>query len=237
MSQTVAVPAAIPTREDRRTRLLLSSGVVAGPLYLAVAAAQAVTRDGYDITRHPLSLLSLGELGWIQIANFVVSGLLFVAGAVGTRDALRGGPGGTWVPRLLAVFGGSLVWGGVFVADPYDGFPAGTPAGAGETSWHGILHNLAPMVAFLALLAACIVLARRFRADGRPGWAAYSLAVGLALIAPDFFLGQDWFGLALALSAVVGWTWVSAVSARLLLDRDTVSRTDGYESTTTRIDG
>jgi uncharacterized membrane protein YhaH (DUF805 family) len=221
MSQTVALPAGIPARAEHRTGLLLSCGVVAGPLYLAVAAAQAVARDGYDITRHPLSLLSLGELGWIQVANFVLSGLLFVAGAVGTRQALRGGRGETWVPRLLGVFGGSLVWGGVFVADPYDGFPVGTPAGTGETSWHGILHNLAPMVGFLALLVTCIVLARRFRADGRPGWAAYSLVIGLALISPDFFLGQDWFGLMLALSAVAGWTWVSAVSARLLLDRDT----------------
>ena len=30
-----------------------------------------------------MSLLSLGDLGWIQITNFVVSGLLLVAFGVG----------------------------------------------------------------------------------------------------------------------------------------------------------
>jgi hypothetical protein len=44
---------------------------------------QALTRDGFDPTRHPLSLLSLGELGWVQIANFVVTGVLYLACAVG----------------------------------------------------------------------------------------------------------------------------------------------------------
>ena len=33
--------------------------------------AQGLVRDGYDFTRHPMSLLALGEGGWVQIANFV----------------------------------------------------------------------------------------------------------------------------------------------------------------------
>jgi hypothetical protein len=69
----------------RVTKSLLGWGVVAGPLYLAVGVAQALTRDGFDITRHPMSLLSNGALGWIQIANFVVSGLALLAFAVGLR--------------------------------------------------------------------------------------------------------------------------------------------------------
>jgi hypothetical protein len=51
-----------------RTRLLMC-GIVAGPLFLAVWFVHAVTREGFDLTRHPMSLLSLGDLGWIQIAN------------------------------------------------------------------------------------------------------------------------------------------------------------------------
>jgi hypothetical protein len=47
-------PAAITTG----TRALLASGVVAGPLFVAVALLQALTRDGFDLRRHPLSLLS-----------------------------------------------------------------------------------------------------------------------------------------------------------------------------------
>ncbi len=76
-------------RTKDSTRALLTCGVVAGPLYLAVGLAQAFTRDGFDLRKHPFSMLSLGEGGWIQIANFVVSGLLFLACAVGVRRALR----------------------------------------------------------------------------------------------------------------------------------------------------
>ncbi|MFD4179585.1 DUF998 domain-containing protein [Rhodococcus sp. NPDC058514] len=203
------------------TRRLLACGVAAGPTYLAVSAAQVVTRDGFDLTRHPLSLLSLGSGGWLQIANFVISGVLFVAGAVGMRRAITTGIGRTWAPRLIGFFGFSSVWAGVFVADPMDGFPA-TTAGTSDPTMHGILHSIAPVFAFLALIAACIVLARRYFRAGRRGWGIYSAIVGVALLAPDLLMGRDGFTLALAAAAVVGWTWVSAVAADLL-------RTTGYQ--------
>ena len=73
------------SEETSTTRRLLACGIVAGPLFLVVALIQAFTRDGFDLSRHPISLLSLGELGWIQIANFIVTGGLYVACAVGLR--------------------------------------------------------------------------------------------------------------------------------------------------------
>jgi hypothetical protein len=76
-------------------RNLLYCGIVAGPLFIAASLIQAFTRTGFDLARHPLSLLSLGSLGWVQIANFVVSGILYVLGAVGQRAALRQSRGGT----------------------------------------------------------------------------------------------------------------------------------------------
>jgi hypothetical protein len=58
------------------TRSLLGYGVLAGPLYVGVSLAQALTRDGFELTRHAWSLLSNGSLGWLQIANFLVTGLM-----------------------------------------------------------------------------------------------------------------------------------------------------------------
>jgi Protein of unknown function (DUF998) len=84
-----------------RTSALLACGIVAGPLFLAVVRAQAFAREGFDLGRHPLSLLSLGELGWIQIANFVVTGALYVACAVGMWQVLHPGRSGTWGPVLV----------------------------------------------------------------------------------------------------------------------------------------
>ncbi len=48
------------------TRRLLACGIVAGPLFLAVILVQAFTREGFDLGRHPISLLSLGDLGWCR---------------------------------------------------------------------------------------------------------------------------------------------------------------------------
>ena len=76
--------------EIKVTKSLLTAGAIAGPVYLIVGLAQAFTRPGFDITRHALSLLSNGDLGWIQVTNFLVSGLLVIAGAIGMRRALDG---------------------------------------------------------------------------------------------------------------------------------------------------
>src|SRR5439155_11750011 len=126
--------------EQSITRTLLAYGVIAGPVYVLVSLAQALTRAGFDLTRHPWSLLSNGGPGWIQITNFVATGLMTVALAVGLRRALRPGRGGTWAPRLVGAYGVSLIAAGVFRADPALGFPPGTPDGATEVTWHGMAH-------------------------------------------------------------------------------------------------
>ena len=56
---------------------------MAGPFYLVVGLAQALLVPGFDLSRHALSLLLLGPLGWIQAANLVLSGLMVLAAAVG----------------------------------------------------------------------------------------------------------------------------------------------------------
>lgn len=218
MTQLIpAAPVTAPT-QLATTRRLLACAVAAGPLYLTVAFALVLTRDGFDLREHPLSLLSLGEIGWIQVANFVLCGLLYLAGAVGMRRALRGTRGGTWGPILIGVFGFALVWSGVFVADPDAGFPAGTPDGPAQATWHGILHSIGPVLAFPALAAACLVLARRFAARRQRGWMTYSIATAVALFVPDLFLTQPYFYVVLALAAVAGWGWASAVAARVARD-------------------
>src|SRR5688500_8785847 len=65
--------------QTTRTRRLLACGIIAGPVFLTVTMVQAITRRGFDLSRHPVSLLSLGDFGWLQIANFVVTGALCVA--------------------------------------------------------------------------------------------------------------------------------------------------------------
>jgi hypothetical protein len=201
------------------TRALLACGVAAGPLFVVVGLLQMLSRDGFDPTRHPLSLLSLGGLGWIQISNFVVAGLLFVASAVGMRRVLRPGRGGTWGPLLIGVYGAGLIMGGVFVADPALGFPPGTPEGTpDQLSWHGMLHAIAPVLASLALVAACLVFARRFAALRQRGWAAYCVAIAVIDLAPSPFSNHDRFYVVLGVAVALGLGWVSVMAARLMTE-------------------
>lgn len=199
-----------------RTRTLLAAGAVAGPLFLGVVLAQMALRPGFDLARHPISLLGVGDLGWVQVANFVVAGALAFAFAVGLSRVLRGGRGGTWGPRLMGVFGLGLIAGGVFTADPALGFPPGTPDGIpSQLSWHATVHAIAPPLAFTALIVATFVLARRFAGDGERGWAAYSVASGLVALLLVAWPSADGMSWRLALAMVPAWAWVAALALRL----------------------
>lgn len=77
------------------TRTLLSCGILSAAVFTVVATAQVLTRDGFDLRRHPLS-------------------------------------------------------------------------------WHGMLHAVTPALAFLSLVIACFVYARRSAARHERDWVAYS---------------------------------------------------------------
>ena len=62
-----------------------------GPRCLATAQAPGagLTRDGFDLSRHQCGACwPKGELGWLQITNFAVTGLMVVAFVVGLHRAL-----------------------------------------------------------------------------------------------------------------------------------------------------
>lgn len=194
---------------DRQTASLLAAGIAAGPLYILVGLAQVFTRDGFDVTRHALSLLSNGDHGWIQIANFLVSGALVIAGAIGVRRVLHPGRAGTWGPILLAGYGAGLLGSGIFVADPGAGFPPGTPPPDGITT-AGVLHFVFGALAFYALIAACLVFARRFAGRGQPGWTAYSILTGAGFFVAfaGIASGASSGVMMLAFYAAVAWIWI-----------------------------
>lgn len=204
---------------DRVTRSLLGYGVIAGPFYLVVALGQALTREGFDLTRHQWSLLANGDLGWIQVTNFVVTGLMLLAFALGLRRALKIGLAATWAPRLVAVYGVSLVAAGVFRADPALGFPAGTPDGVGTVSSSGLAHFVAGGIGFVCVAAACFVVARRYAAEGRRGFVRFSRLTGVAFLAGFAMIassgGSSVATVAFTAAVILVWAWLSA----LALDR------------------
>ena len=201
---------------SRVTKSLLAYGVIAGPVFVVTALAQALTREGFDPARHEWSLLANGSLGWIQIANFILSGAMTIAFAVGLRRALRPGRGAIWAPRLLGLYGLGVIGAGIFRADPRLGFPVGTPDGPGVVSWHGMLHFVTAGIGFLGLIAACFVLGSRFTAEGRPGWAWYSRLTGVVFVAAFGGIasgqGSVAINLTFTLAVIAAWAWMSGVA-------------------------
>jgi hypothetical membrane protein len=200
------------TRSDTATtRGLLTCGVIAGPLFVATAVAQILTRDGFDLRRHPLSLLSVGEHGWIQVTNFILAGILSILFSMGMARVLTDGPGSRWGPRFCALFGIGLVIGGIFKADPALGFPVGAPEGyPSHLTSHAMVHAFAPPLAFLSLIGGLLVIARRFAAEGLRRTAVVSrvaAAVCLVLSVPvgPGFSVRLFVAVAVAFACVAGY--------------------------------
>jgi hypothetical membrane protein len=212
----------VALKEDiKTTRSLLTAGVIAGILFILVPLFEMFIRPGFDLKRHAISVLSLGDLGWIQITTFEVTGMLNIACAIGMRRVMVSGPGGTWGPLLIGVYGIGMIAAGIFSTDPGFGFPPGAPEGMpASMSWHAILHSVAFFLAFTSLTVACFVFVRRFASRGQRGWMIYSLSTGVAtpvLIA--FGMGSILeSGVAFFIADVVVCAWVVAVTTRLLTD-------------------
>ncbi|MPV38088.1 DUF998 domain-containing protein [Georgenia subflava] len=207
----VASPSRVTSRTTGR---LLAGAMLAAPLFVGVAATQVLARDGFDLTRHPLSLLSTGPGGWVQIANFVLTGLLVIGFAVGLRRMRRSGRAGTWGPILFGVLGVGLVAAGVFVADPGLGFPPGTPE-VTEPTWHGTAHNIAALLATDPATIGCVVLARRFSRDGERRWAVASVAMAVAVLLVGWWPDPGSISIRLAVVVTLLLGYVSLVAAKL----------------------
>lgn len=225
MNAVIAQTSLAYERAANRTRLLLACGVVGGPLFTVLGLAQAFTRPGFDLRRHALSVLENGNLGWIQITSFLLTGLLFILGAVGMRRALRGSRGGTWGPWLISIAGMGLIGAAFFHADPGLGFPPGTPQDAMTLSGQGVGHLIMSTVTFLTLIAASFVFARRFASQGQRGWAVYSAATGVLSFITLAVLstGRLWMNIAFVFAMLNLLLWVSVMATRLLIERSSAS--------------
>lgn len=201
----------------RVTRSLLGYGVLAGPFYVLVVLGQALLRPGFNLVRDDASLLANGSFGWVQVANFLLTGLMVVACAEGLRRALTSGKASTWGPRLLAVFGIGMIGAGIFVADPMNGFPPGASAGRPDTiTVHALLHIVAAGVGFLCLVAACFVIAQRFASRKQRALAWFSRMTGIAFLAAFAGVASGSSSPAVVLAfwaaLIIAWTWIALVS-------------------------
>ena len=209
------------------TRLLLACGVIAPLLNSVVILTLGAIRPGYNAWIVPDSNLELGEGGWIQIANYIVTGVLLLGFAIGLRRVLRTGRGSTWGPILFGIYGLTFIVIGIFVTDPEMGYPAGASS---ALTIHGAIHILFGLLQFTSLIAACFVLARREAALERRGWSWYSVATGL-LVAASYvafvltakLLDGGPTGLIERIGIIGGGIWIALLAIRLMRQKGSIA--------------
>ena len=223
---TIPASAIPPSRALGSSRHpLLGLGVAAGLVGVLLVLAQMLSVDGFDPRRHTISYLAIGPSGWIQTMMFLLVGGLYALSAIGLRRTLAGSRGGRWAPIFVTVLGLSFIWAGVFPMDPADGFPLGTPDGpAVRPTWHGILHQLGPVLASVALIGSSLVLIRRYLGLRRPGVVvAYLVIIQLDLL-PIAFAGSVAFYPVTTATQLTAWLLFSGL---LGIVRPSVTQADG----------
>jgi hypothetical protein len=162
----------------------------------------------YNPVTDYVSELSLGQLGWLQTANFLVFGAAMLTFATGIRWGARRGRGSAAGPLLFVVIGAvGLIVDGIFKIDPHT---------STVHTLSGTIHSQAAPGYFFGVTAACFVFARRFRGPLR----VYSIASGILL--PIFIFGFLALGIQLGISGllqrgavVVGNAWITVLALML----------------------
>lgn len=215
MNVSPRVPAQV--HDEKVTRILLLYGLAAGPLFLSVAITQALTRAGFSLAHQPLSFLSLGELGWVQQLNFVLSGILIMSLAAGTYRSFRHVTVGLLGALCLLGLSVGLIIAGLYPPDPGFGYPGGTPDGPPVRLTHqSAMHGLGFMLSFGFFALACVVLAIGDIKAGRRRQASYTLLSAIAALTLGMWPGTGAIALRDLAAAVTLWTWVTVHAARLL---------------------
>src|SRR3984885_629971 len=205
------------------TRALLRCGLVAGPLFVTVFVVEGTKRRDYRPMQQPVSALALGPRGFVQTANFVAAGTLFLAGG---RVLSRAGPGpNRLVPALIGAAGIGLLAAALFPTDPVPGYPPGSESLPPHPTTTGMLHNLASVPVFLGLAVSAALSAIKAIRRGEHVWAAYSAASGATMLTTTVVAGAGFgqsprlvgvAGLFQRVSIVAGFSWVSIACARAL---------------------
>ena len=165
---------------SKSRRGLLRCGVAAGPLFITTFLVEGSRRADYDPLRHPVSTLSLGPRGAVQVANFAATGLLYLAGAAGLARVTRDRGGGRLGAAILGATGVGLIGSALFNSAPVSGYP---PEAVDTPTTAMTMHSLSAVPIFFGVPAGSFVYSWRFARRGEPLWSLYSAASGVSMLA------------------------------------------------------
>jgi hypothetical membrane protein len=197
------------------------AGIIGPALFVGVFMLESLLRPGYNPLSMYVSALSLGPRGWLQIANFIVFGLLLLVFAARTAVELPNGKASRGGPILLSILGVCYLLSGPFVMDPF-----GTPQN--QMTLHGTLHGIFGGIVFTLMPITCFVFLRRFRAEARWGrLRAWTLVLGSISAVGVIFLTistkfptmqlvfADWLGLVQRTGIIPFMLWLFLFALKL----------------------
>ncbi len=197
---------------------LAGYGGVAGPvLFTAAWVVSSLRQAGHPAAAVQLSGLAAGDARdpQLMMTAFVVLGACSIGlGAALSRVAVLRSAG----PWLVMAAGAATVAAGVFRRDH---MLLTGPGFTGE-SWHNQVHDVVSVVAYGAMLAAPLVLGRRFRAD--PDWAVLARPVQVLALASALALAvfasravEPWNGIVQRVAVTLALAAEALVATRLLM--------------------
>lgn len=190
------------------SRVTLAAMVIPAGFFAVMMLLGLVT-PGYDWIARYGSELSLGRLGWIMIANFVVLGVAELALAAAMATAIGDRASGRVATAAVGLLGAAFVTAGVCVTDP-------ARLINGAHTWHGMVHAfMAVVIFFIAIPVAGLAIARRLRHQRR--FARYSVltAVGTPALLVATFVSGSLLGLAERIVIAVALAWLTSLAVRL----------------------
>lgn len=208
-------------------KLAATCGMVAPALFVLVFTVEGRLRAGYDPRSMYISALSLGPRGWIQMANFIVLGLLLFLFTRSLADEFKGIKSAHSGIILMTITAGLFLISGPFVMDP-----TGTPTS--QSTVHGLIHGIAGGIVFLLMAIIPYTFLYTFKND--PRWRSmygWTLASAIFLTVTCIFFTvtskspalqvtfDGWFGLIQRIALVPFMIWVFFIAWKMLRNLNT----------------
>jgi len=202
-----------------KQQLTAWAGMIGSALFVVAFALQDILCPGFNWLSTAVSEHALGSYGRIQIANFIVVGLLFLVFARGVAEEFREGTASRLEPMFLTILGFCILLSGPFVTDL-----APVAMFSSQATWHGTAHGVLGAIGFTLMPLSCFVIYRRFRRNQVwQTFAGWTLAVCIIIVLAIVLLKVAQLGVMggllglfqrIVLVAYFGWTFAFAMKLR-----------------------
>lgn len=204
--------------KESLTAFATRAGMIGPVLFIAIFTLAGSLSPGHSPARMPVSALSLGSTGWLQILNFIQLGICTILFGLVLFEEERRNHRAAVGPILWMVLGICLFLSGPFVMDAPD-------AARNQWTTHGWIHQILGAIFFTLAPIVCFLYAFKTSSlANQKSSRTWSLVIGCIFVlcivamkmaqlqALDSFL-TPWFGIyqRIALISFLSWMFKMAM--------------------------